>query len=162
MISFAGVGLWVGIWIHRLHTLQRCTTTFKKRHPTYDTKLDPTVTFSGNVQIMVSLFAFFDFHSMLANSTIWQVIIQLFWKIFTSALVDGFPLEFKGFSLLKSPGLLEVFWSIWIILLFGWSPLALLLTSPPVPLSTLWWLYQAHKLYFALSCSIVFQFFCKV
>ena len=57
-------------------------------------------------------------------------------------------------NLLKYPDLL-----ILIILVFGWSPLVLLFPSLPVPLSILWWLYQAHQFLLVsppLSCSIVF------
>ena len=62
-------------------------------------------------------------------------------------------------SLLKSPGLFSVFWSILITLSLGWSPLVLLFPSPPVPLSILWWLYRAQQLRFLSQspCSIVFS-----
>ena len=64
-------------------------------------------------------------------------------------------------SLFQFPGLFLIFWLILKMLSFGWSPLALLFLSPPVPLSILWWLYRAHQLLLvspSLSCSIVFSF----
>ena len=61
-------------------------------------------------------------------------------------------------SLLKSPGSFLVFGQILIILLFGWSPLSLLFSNRPVPLSILWRLYRAHQLQLvSLSCSTVFS-----
>ena len=68
-------------------------------------------------------------------------------------------------SLLKSPGLFLVFWLILIMMSFGWSPLVLLFPSPPIPLSILYCMYQAHKVQLispSLSFSIVFQFSSKV
>ena len=41
-------------------------------------------------------------------------------------------------SLLNSPGLFTVIWPISIMLLFGWSPLVLLIPSPPVSFIILW------------------------
>ena len=48
------------------------------------------------------------------------------------------------------------------MLQFGWSPLVVLFSSPPLPFLILWWLYQEHQLQFvspSLSCSsFSFQF----
>ena len=68
-------------------------------------------------------------------------------------------------SLLKSPGLFSVFWSILIMLLFEWFPHVFLFPGPPIPIPILWWLYRAHQLQLVSpspSCSIVFQFSSKV
>ena len=63
-------------------------------------------------------------------------------------------------SLLKSLGLFSVFWPISMMQLFGWSPLVLLMPSPPVPLLILWWLDPEHHLqlvWMSLECSTVFS-----
>ena len=63
-------------------------------------------------------------------------------------------------SLLKSPGFFSLFWPISTMQSFGWSPFILLFPSPPILVTILWWLYQAHQLHLvwlSLSCSIVFS-----
>ena len=68
-------------------------------------------------------------------------------------------------SLLKSPKLFLVFLPISTMLSFGWSPLVLLFPSLPVTVPIFWWLYRARQLQLvppSLSCSIFFQFSCKV
>ena len=69
-------------------------------------------------------------------------------------------------SLLKSPGLFWIFWTMKIMLLVGWSPLVFWFPSPPAPIPIPWWLYweqQSQLVSPSLSCSIVFfQFSSKV
>ena len=51
------------------------------------------------------------------------------------------------------------------MLLFGWSPLVLLFTSPPIFVSILRWLYQEHQLQLvspSFLCSTIFLFPSKV
>ena len=55
-------------------------------------------------------------------------------EFFTSGLSDGLSLEFEWQQVLKSAGLFSVFWTLSIMLYFGWSPLICQLPSPPVPL----------------------------
>ena len=64
-------------------------------------------------------------------------------------------------SLLNSPWLLSVFWSISKMQYFGWSSTILLFLSPLVLVLILWWLYQEHQLKLVLSslpCSTAFSF----
>ena len=49
-------------------------------------------------------------------------------------------------SLLEYPRLFSVFWSNLIMLLFVWSSVVILFSSPLNSLSILWRLYQAHQL----------------
>ena len=68
-------------------------------------------------------------------------------------------------SLLKSLGLFLVFWPILIKLLFGWSPLIILFSSPPVPVPFLWrlnWLQQYKWYHRHLHVLQFFQFSSKV
>ena len=68
-------------------------------------------------------------------------------------------------SLLKSPGLVSVFCPFSIKLSFGWSPLVRQFPSPPVPLIIIYLLYQKNQsqlVKYLPSCSIMFQFSCKV
>ena len=55
--------------------------------------------------------------------------------------------------------LLTILADLYNAIVFFCSPLVLLFSSLPVPLSILWWLYQAHQLQLvspSLSCSVVF------
>ena len=88
-------------------------------------------------------------------------------RIFHTCISWSFPTEVRvTASLLKSPGLFSVWRPILIIPSFGCSPLVLFYPYPPVSLSILWLLYQAHQLQLvspSFSCSIVFfQISCKV
>ena len=62
--------------------------------------------------------------------------------------------------LLKSPGVVSVFWPIYNLLKFGWSPHVPLFPSLPVLVSIFWWLCQEPQLQWvspSLSCSTVFS-----
>ena len=62
-------------------------------------------------------------------------------------------------SLLTSLGLISVFWSILIMLSFGWFLLVFLFPILPISLPILWWLNRARQLQLvipSLLCSIVF------
>ena len=89
------------------------------------------------------------------------ITISIFylWAFHISATWWSFTRVWTTASLLKSPGVFLVFWSISIMQLFGQSLLVLLFPSPPVPLLIHWWLYQVHQSQLVktpLSCSIVF------
>ena len=71
---------------------------------------------------------------------IWYFYTKISWWFSTRVWVTT--------SHFKSPRLFLEFWLILTMLLFGWSPFVLLFPSPPVPVSTLWWLYQACQLHF--------------
>ena len=125
-----------------------------------------------SVQLFSSHFHFRDFVVLLFVLTLnllftswcnWSffTIILFFWGFFfhksvTRRFSTG---VWVTVSFLKSPGLFLVFWSILIMLWFGWSPFVLLFPSPPVPVPILWWLYlarQSQMISPPLSCSIVF------
>ena len=76
------------------------------------------------------------------------------WWVFNRVLVTS--------SLLKSPGLFSVFWSILVMLYSGWSLLVFWFLSFLVPLTILRRLFQVYKLQLeslSPSCSIVCFFF---
>ena len=80
------------------------------------------------------------------------ILISLLWEFSTPTWMTV--------SFLKSLGLFSVFWSVFAVLTFGWSPLALLFPSLTDPLPILWWLYRVHLLQLlllSLLCSLVFS-----
>ena len=80
--------------------------------------------------------------------------MSVHWWSFTGVWVRAIHLKSPGFSL--------IFWSISILLQFGWSLLVLLFPSPPVSPSILWRLYKDLQLLLvssSLSCSTVVVFF---
>ena len=94
--------------------------------------------FFDKVKVLVSIFDFFNFHSMV------RIIMSTPLRFFHTGISRYSSTEvWVTASLCKSPGLFSVFWLILIVLSFEWSPLVLLFPSPPVPLSFLWGLYQA-------------------
>ena len=62
-------------------------------------------------------------------------------------------------SLLKSPGLISVFWPILIMQLSWWFLLDFIFPSLPVSLSILWWPYQAHRLTIGITVTYMFHSF---
>ena len=72
-------------------------------------------------------FRFILWSTGIAKSTILQILFFLIhWKFYTATLADGFPPEFEWHQVFsKSSGLFSMFWSIFILLLSGWSPLVL-------------------------------------
>ena len=75
--------------------------------------------------------------------------ISLRWWSFTG--------DWVTVSLLKSPGLVSVFWPFSLMLLFGWSPHGRQLPNPPVPLIKLYLPCQKHQSQLVLL-SPFFQF----
>ena len=104
------------------------------------------------------------FHGFLCS--VWQcprICLSFYYyftflKVFHTSVSRWFSLGVTA-SLLKSPGLFSVFWSILIMLLSGWSPVTVLFPCLPVSLPIPLGLFQVHQLQLvSLSplCSIVF------
>ena len=76
-----------------------------------------------------------------------NIIYLTLLKVFqTSVSWWRFPGVWVTASILKSPGLFSVFWSVSTILLFRLSPLVFLFPSFPVLVLILWCLYRVHQL----------------
>ena len=93
--------------------------------------------------------------------------VRLQWKTISCVSLWYFTEEWFTASLLKSPGLISLFWPISTIrgrVESIQSPLVLF-SSPSFSVLNLWWLYRAHQLQLvsqSLSCSIVFRSFSMV
>ena len=88
--------------------------------------------FYGKIKIFVSSFVFFDFHSVVGRNRLLLIIIIIIMiiyslRIFHSRISWWFPTGvWVTASLLKSPGLVLVFWPSSTMLLFGSPPLVLI------------------------------------
>ena len=80
--------------------------------------------FPSKVEVLILLFTFFQFYSVISWDCKVDNNTTVSWWFSTRRRETA--------SLLNSPGLFLVFWSISIIQYFGWSSLVLLYPSPPV------------------------------
>ena len=87
------------------------------------------------------------YHFLYGRTDIIIIIIIIPLRVFNTSVSWWF---YTGIwvtaSILKSPGLFSVFWSILIMPYSGLSLPVLLFPNLPVPLPILWWLFQVHQL----------------
>ena len=93
------------------------------------------------------------------NSIIHYYYIPLL-RVYHTNISDGFSLDFEWQQVSSSLGLFSIFWPVLIMLSFGWFPFIQFISSPPVPVPSLWWLFRVHHLHLLTlwrSCAIAFS-----